>query len=253
MPVWQRLEFMRADPETQERLKLEIIGSAAGVRWAQRYDARPFAEELEGRIGCLPFREACPAFPALERLCEESSGWTVVQIGSSSGRELGHFAARYPMVQFVGVDIVPEVVRYSTAAHQAPNLRLVAGDARKLRETLSFVQRPIVLLSNGTLQYVGPAFIGRWFQDMAAWPAVRHLLINEGVLLTNGPPDQLHGSLAASSWSSTHDYRWYAEAAGWLTHAHAIIYPYRPREAYPGHGQSAHCFYHGVRDPRPER
>lgn len=255
MPVWHRLEFARADPDTQERLKLEIIGDAGGVRWAQFYDATPFSETLEGRVGSLAFREASPIFPALERLCEEHGPWTVVQIGSSSGRELGHYAARYPTIQFIGTDVVPEVVRYAAKAHQAPNLRFIVADAKRLRETLSscaLIENPVVVLSNGILQYIGPAFIGEWFRDMAAWAPVRHLLLNEGVLLTHGPPNQLRGSFSDASWCFTHDYRWYAELAGWHSYAHAIIYPFRPPDAYPLHGQTALCFYHGVRATRLE-
>ena len=85
-------------------------------------------------------------------------------------------------------------------------------------------------------------------KDVARWASVEHLLIQEGVLLTHGPPDRLHGSFNAHSWTSTHDYGWYAEEAGWQTLAKAILVPYDPPDAYPQHKDVAHYFYHGVRE-----
>jgi hypothetical protein len=252
LPIWHRMEFNRSAPAEQERLKADVVfGGANGVRWAQGYDAVPFEDLLAGRVGRLPYRDACPIWSELERLCGQSREWTVVQIGSSSGRELAYYAGRYPAIEFVGVDIVPEVVRYAAAAHRAPNLRFVAADAKHLRLALeSQIQRPIVMLSVGTLQYIGASFIGQWFQDMSGWFSVRHLLIQEGVLLTHGPPDRLQGSFNAQSWTSTHDYGWYAEAAGWQTRAKAVIAPYDPPREYPEHADVAHYFYYGVRaDP----
>lgn len=249
MAIWYRLKFARADPETQEQLKLQIIGSTAGVAWARSYDARSFACELDGQLGALSYREACPVFPALERLLEVGSDWTVVHIGSSSGREMAYYAERYRASQFIGIDIVPDVVQYASEAHRAANLRFMVADIRNMRSMLNvIIERPVIVLSHGTLQYLGPSFIGEWFQQMWAWPVISHLLINEGVSFAGQPPDELRGSVAISSWVTTHDYRWYAETAGWRTERCALIYPYRPPEAYPLHQHTAHYFYHGIRN-----
>lgn len=248
LSVWQRLVFERADPDTQERLKLQLIGGEAGLRWARMYAARSFEDELNGRVGTLSFRDARPIFPTLERLCADGQSWTVLQIGSSSGRELAYYAAHYPTTTFVGVDFVPKVVAFANSVHRAPNLRFLVADATRLDTIAGEVQSPIIVLSNGVLQYIGPTKIGLWFHALAAWRAVHHVLLNECVVLTQGALDARHrSSYNRSSWSATHNYRWFAERAGWRTARSEFIYPFMPPEAYSEQGDTAVSFYHGIR------
>ena len=59
--------------------------------------------------------EAYPIFNEISAILgNTSSRYLVIQVGSSSGREIAYFAKMFPQHDFVGTDIYDEIVEYAS-------------------------------------------------------------------------------------------------------------------------------------------
>ncbi len=230
------------DPDRREALKDCCMLGASGMRWANVYDSRPF--DRHERIGDLSFDEVQLQFPAMDRLLSRASPGTIVmQIGSSSGRELAYFAVQFTAIQFLGLDIDPGVVDQSARRHGRENLRFVVGRAHTaLADGHVPDGCPLIVFSSGSLQYVQPEHIAKAMARLAARGRVR-LLLGEPCRDNGTAPDQLRGSRWRGNFSYSHDLKWYAEDAGFATVEHAIIQ--FDRDPRSPHVRTRTYYYHG--------
>jgi hypothetical protein len=244
--AWVSHEYLREpDPDRREALKGLAMGGESGRSWAEYYD-RPL--DFSARIGNLGFHEAWPLFRHMETTLSGVRTALVVQVGSSSGREIAYFAARYPANQFIGTDIYPGVLGYSAAHHRGDNLSFQLLPAKEIGRLLSeFPEREAVVFSSGSLQYVQPEHLDLFFGALSRHRA-RIILVEPGSD-RDGSPDALGGSRWRDNFSYTHDYRFYAERAGFRTLASSIIRPYKPAEQYPGQHSTIHYSYCGESGP----
>src|SRR5438445_803520 len=132
MAAWAQYEYLKLnDPDEREKLKSSLMGGDNAAFWAQHYEQQPI--DLEQTVGRLPYREACPLLPSLDcRLGERAEPHLVVQIGSSSGREISWLAARQIQHQYLGIDLYPEAIQVARQNHQLSNLRFLAISAQSI-------------------------------------------------------------------------------------------------------------------------
>jgi hypothetical protein len=240
--AWIYREYLReADPDRREAMKGLVMGGRSGSSWAESYDS-PL--DFGGRIGSLAFHEANPLFLHLEGILAGTWDLLVVQIGCSSGREIGYLAGRYPLNQYIGTDIYPEVVAYAAEHHGGSNLSWRCLAAKHIGALLDeFPGREVLVFSSGSLQYVQPEHLDAFFRAAAGHRA--QVVLGETGSLRGGSPDALGGSRWRDNFSYTHDYRFYAERAGLSTVACRIIRPYVPEEQYGDRASTIHYFYAG--------
>lgn len=199
------------DPDRREGLKGVCMGGESGEAWAAEYDSLPL--DRSSRLHDLSFDEACPWYPAMDvALAQASAGTLVVQIGSSSGRELAYFAARAPNLRYLGIDIDEKIVRRANARYQTSNLHFVVGFAHEITRIVPKTGE-VLLYSNGSLQYVQPEHLALMFERASA---------RGQVTLVLGEPWREDGAVCSKdmltryrgNFSYSHDYGGYAVAAG---------------------------------------
>jgi hypothetical protein len=118
--AWVHYEYLpETDPERREILKGFAMGGEAGRSWARSYDSAPIFHSSYD----IPFSEANPFFSEMDKTLSELNDAVIIQIGSSSGREIAYFASKYPKLQFIGTDVYPEVIEYSDIHHKEKNLK----------------------------------------------------------------------------------------------------------------------------------
>jgi hypothetical protein len=244
---WFHDEYLREpDPNKREEMKALLMGGESGRNWADTYNARPI--DFRERVGALSYPDAYPVLGEVDRkLKEETDAVVVVQLGSSSGREPAWLAERWPQHQFIGTDIYPEVISYSAEKHPLSNLRFELYSAQTAPSLLSGfpAARKKLVLSSGTLQYIQPEHLKTCFASLAQVPNLQVLLQEPGSEAA-GSPDGLRGTRWRGNFSYTHDYRFYAEQAGFRTSRCNIIRPYQPKAAFPKHAETIHYYYAGV-------
>lgn len=248
--VWIRFEYLpEKNPDKRELLKSLAMGGNSGKNWAAMYNSRQL--DFSSRIGHLLFREADPLFDALDEILLQNVGrrLCVCQIGSSSGREIAYFAKKYPEFSFLGSDIYREVVENSSAHHGQPNLSFELFSAKNIYERLCSLTSldAVIVFSSGSLQYVQPEHLSIFFSKLGAISNIQIVLVEPGSE-SGGSPDKLTGSVWRGNFSYTHDYRFYAEQAGFLTSKSQIIRPYHPYEDFPMHKGTIHYYYHGSKN-----
>lgn len=239
----QKIYLRQKDPDRREELKSVAMGGSNGEMWAQEYDSRPL--DFNSKIGNMRFLDACPAFAEIERICDCGEADAIIQIGSSSGREIAYFAQKYPHMACVGSDIYEEVVSFSRKSHRRKNLTFELASAKDLSDLLTpYAEKRMIVFSSGSLQYVQPEHLHDFFALMNRFQNLR-LFVSEPANESQGRPDELCGSLWRGNFSYTHDYRHYAESSGMETLESRIIRPYWPYEDFPVHRDTVHYFYHG--------
>jgi trans-aconitate methyltransferase len=218
------------------------MGSESGRRWAQYYDSSPL--DMNTTIGELPFNEAIPLFSETEKVLLKKTDAVVIQIGSSSGREIAYLASRFPNLQFIGTDIYPEVVTYSSEHHKERNLKFQILSAKDIGTLLQkFQGKDLVLISSGSLKYVQPEHLEMFFQAVKQYHA--EILLIEPGRFDKRSPDELQGSQYRDNFSFTHDYRYYASKAALKTCSSKIIRVYLSMPPSSQRYKTIHYFYHG--------
>lgn len=246
LKAWIRWEYLKEkDPDKREKLKSLVMGGKSGENWAKNYNSRNL--DFSQKCGHLSFQEAQPIFDELNGICEnyKENSLLVFQIGSSSGREIAYFAKRFPKHRFIGTDIYKEVIEYSSSSHKFPNLNFELISAKNIYHKLaSFNKSDIVVFSSGSLQYVQPEHLDLFFRKLPFIPKLKILLLEPGNE-SEGAPDNLKRSIWRGNFSYTHDYKYYAEKAGFKTIKCRIIKPYHPYEDFPQHKYTIHYYYYG--------
>ena len=107
-----------------------------------------------------------------------------------------------------------------------------------------YIEKDILVLSSGSLQYVQPEHLQGFFKTLAKCPNLKILLL-EPACESQGKPDELERSIWRGNFSYTHAYKYYAELSGIKTVKCEIIRPYSPYEDFPIHKDTVHYFYYG--------
>jgi len=197
------------------------------------------------KVGHLTYDDARPMLSKLDKMLSSiTKSLVLVQIGSSSGREIAWLAERNPMHRYIGTDIYPEVLAYSSERHNLPNLSFERCSAKEISNLLNrYKDKGIIVFSSGSLQYVQPEHLEMFFYSISRIPNSEIILL-EPASDSEGNPEELKGSLWRANFSYTHNYRFYAEKAGLITQTCEIIRPYVPYEHFPAwRRNTVHYFY----------
>jgi hypothetical protein len=235
------------DPDKREALKSIAMGERSGENWAKLYNDTKL--DLTSKIGTMQLKDANPLYVDISEYLEKQSEKkrVVVQIGSSSGRETAYFSNLFPKIKFIGTDIYDSVIEFSKQKHSFENLRFEKFSAQDLHFLLSnYKQNELVVYSSGSLQYVQPEHMEKMFKDLVRFPDLRIFLLEPGEN-ANKKPGEIQGSSWRANFSYTHDYKFYAERAGFKTIKNLIINPYLSDD--PVHHSTCHYYYIGESNP----
>jgi hypothetical protein len=231
MRAWAEFEYVPIrDPDERERVKGSLMGGGNGASWADQYQRDP-----------LRFDEAHPLLPALDTRMKQQKGSTLVlQVGSSSGKEIAWLAGRHPQHEYIGIDPYPDVIAFSRRNHSLPHLSFLAASAKDIPGLVQGRNQTVILYSSGSLQYVQPEHLGRLFRELAGTGRIELWLLEPARESDMSSPLEISGSRWWGNFSYTHNYRYYAETAGWKTGICEIIRPYSHD---PVRKSTVHYFY----------
>lgn len=205
-----RFEYLPCGATERAAMSDRVMSGASGAAWAENYASKD-----------LPLDAKHPIYAEFNRfLALLDREVTVIQVGSSSGRETHFFATTNPRHRFLGVDIDEAIVAFARRHYHADNLAFAVGRAETVASLLPPPGEPLVVVSSGALQYVQPEFLGAFYQVVASRAAA--------VVVEDSQSDRLDDFLAypGSCWwgdfAYNHNHKSYAEAAG-LTVAGAVI------------------------------
>jgi len=243
--VWVKFEYLKEpNPDQREILKSLAMGGNSGKNWAEYLQTVPL--DFKKKIGHITLREAHPIFEEIKKhLSNSECSNMVIQIGSSSGKDIAFFADMFPLHEFVGTDIYDEVVEYSNRYHNLPNLSFKKLSAKEISILLKdSIDKPVLVFSIGSIQYVQPEHLVIFFSSVVNHKNLK-ILVSEPGNESKGSPDKLRASIYRGDFSYTHDYKWYAEEVGIVTVKCEIIRPFFPYKDFPEHRNTVIYFYYG--------
>ncbi len=244
--MWLRFQYLpEIDPDKREDLKALAMGGASGKNWAKHYNSIPI--DFTRQVGNMTLREAIPIFDVVETILSNAeSNYSVIQVGSSSGKEIAYFATMFPQHQYLGTDIYKEVIEYSSQHNSLPNLSFALVSAKDISQLLSPHRgKDILLYSIGALTLVQPEHLTIFFNSLSKFPKLKILILDPGNE-SQGRVDELRKSIWRGNFSYTHDYKYYAEESGIETLECKITKPYTPYNNFPTKRNIVHYFYYGT-------
>ena len=139
----------RTSTRRREQLKHLCMGASSGVRWAEKYSARGFPDDLTPHIGMFGF---------IETALRDRKLSTVHQVACCSGREVAYYAERYPDLEFVGSDVDPEIVDWLRKHWvHLPNLRFEVLALELTAQRSWDVLDADLVIASGGLHYMDTA------------------------------------------------------------------------------------------------
>lgn len=199
---WEAEIYMKEkNPDNRDKLKRLFTNDIELVRKAIAYNKREI--------------ESYPIFEKLKEYLTKEEGKLVIQIGSSSGRELAYLSKEYRQHEYIGTDISDVAVAYSNNKHSSNNLVFVFSYAHKIKSLIDSLSKEfryaenIVIFGSGSLQYVQPEHLEIFFRDLGQVKNV-DFFISEPVFESH----LLDGSTYRGTFTSTHNYKYYAEKNG---------------------------------------
>lgn len=182
----------------------------------------------ESRVGRLDFLEAFPLFNDLDGFLSGRKAMHVIQIGTCSGKDIAWFSTRHPQLRFTGTDLYDSAVQLARRAHQSGNLGFLQAAADNIHLVASSVTEPeVVIFTNGAALYIFPEILPQVLGRLAQTGKKIHLMVcepNSRAMMTR--PVRRPLSKPSANMGYDHDYRAYAEQAGFSTVTEMNIEPY---------------------------
>ncbi len=182
--------------KNKEKLKKLLdttVSSGEGKKWAKHYFAHP-AKNLEdlkkNRVGLISVNDSCPIFEKIVNFIknnklDNNSDVFIIQLGSSSGRDLEFFYNYFPKLNYISTDINDEILNFQKEKYKYPNFRFFKCHAEDIDKCINHFQienKNIILFSIGSLQYVAPLFLKDFFSKLKKIQKI-NLYINDPVNL----------------------------------------------------------------------
>ena len=164
-----------------------------GRKWVQNYYNKHFQtlDELKKRrVGTMSQSNAFPMFERMinyiksNNLSDDKNSY-IIQLGSSSGRDLVFFLKIFPKLNYISTDINDEILDFQKEKYSYPNLKYFKCYAEDIGECINHFKisdKNIILFSSGSLQYVNPFLLEEFFLKIKNYKNL-NLFINEPVNL----------------------------------------------------------------------
>lgn len=188
--IFQKEYFNKLDDKNKIReLSNSTLKYGQGRKWALHYYNNHFRtiENLKKqKTGILFQNDANPIFEKIIEFIQnnnlkEIKDTTVIQLGSSSGRDLEFFLKQFPDLNYISTDINDEIINFQKEKYNYKNLKYYkcyAEDFDKCIEYFQIKNKNILLFSVGSLQYVHPYFLKVFFKKLKNFKKL-NLFINE--------------------------------------------------------------------------
>ncbi len=164
-----------------------------GKKWAEYYYNKHFQtlDELKKRrIGIMSLNEASPIFEKMINFIKSNNlscdkNTYIIQLGSSSGRDLEFFLKIFPKLNYISTDVNDEILDFQREKYSYTNLKYFKCHAEDIDQCINYFKisdKNIILFSYGSLQYVNPSFLNKFFLKIKKYKNL-NLFISEPVSL----------------------------------------------------------------------
>ena len=247
--IFDREYYLKLENKEEFRLLSDMtLSRGNGRRWAEHYYENHFLnlDELKKRrIGNMSYDEATLIFSRvieyLNNVSINNKNLYLMQIGSSSGRDLEFFYKLFPHINYISTDINNEILNFQKEKYKYKNFdfyKCHAEDIDKCIKEFSISDKELVIISIGSLQYVNQFFISDFFHKISKYNNM-NLFLMEPVSLSFLKNDvKLSDNRAFTSFS--HNYKKYSKNL--ITVEEKIITPYSINDKK--HGDTAHYYLH---------
>ena len=167
----------------------------------------------------------------------------IIQLGSSSGRDLEFFLKIFPKLNYISTDVNDEILDFQKEKYSYPNLKYFKCYAEDIDECINHFKisnKNIILFSSGSLQYVNPFFLEEFFLKIKNYKNL-NLFINEPVNLLFIDNNKLISNYRGSI-SFSHRYDKYAKNSNFNIIENQVIRPYSMDDKQ--HSQTGHFDLH---------
>jgi hypothetical protein len=145
-----------------------------GVKWAIFYYKKHFKtlnKLKKKKIGTMSASEAHPLFEKIIYFIKKNNlankkNTYIIQLGSSSGRDLDFFLKLFPKLNYISTDVNNEILNFQKSKYNYSNLKYFKCYAENIDECINnfdISKKNIILFSFGSLQYVSPYFLKVFF------------------------------------------------------------------------------------------
>ena len=213
-----------------------------GRKWAKYYYDNHFKtlDKLrKNRIGSMPASEAQPIFENIINFIklnnlQETENVFIIQLGSSSGRDLEFLLKIFPKLNYISTDVNDEILNFQQEKYNYPNLKYFKCYAEDFDECINFFDisnKNIILFSVGSLQYVNPFFLEELFLKIREYQMI-NLFIGEPVSLPFIDNKKKIISKYRRKTSFSHRYDEYAKNSGLNIISSRVIRPYTKNDSH---------------------
>lgn len=250
--LFQREYFnkLKNKEEIRELTNSTLI-DGEGKKWAEYYYNKHFQtlDELKKRrIGIMSLNDGLPIFERMinyiksNNLSDDKNSY-IIQLGSSSGRDLEFFLKIFPKLSYISTDVNDEILNFQKEKYSYPNLKYFkcyAEDIDKCINHFKISEKKIILFSSSSLQYVNPFYLEIFFSKMKNYKNF-NLFINEPLSLSFIENNKLISDYRGNT-SFSHRYDEYAKKLGLNIINSEIIRPYSTDDNQ--HHDTGHYYLH---------
>jgi hypothetical protein len=246
--LFQREYFSKLKNKEEIReLTNSTLIEGEGKKWAQHYYDRHFQtlDELKkGRTGTMSQNDATPIFERMinyiksNNLSDDKNTY-IIQLGSSSGRDLEFFLKIFPKLNYISTDVNNEILDFQKDKYSYPNFKYFKCYAEDIDECINHFKisdKNIILFSSGSLQYVNQFFLEEFFSKIKNYKNL-NLFISEPVSLLFIDNNKLISDYRGNT-SFSHRYDEYAKNSNLSIIENQVIRPYSADDKQ--HGQTGH-------------
>ena len=251
--IFQKEYINKLDDKYKMReLSVSTLEDGEGRKWALHYYNNHFTtmENLrKQKIGILYHNEAVPIFEKIIKFIRdnnitENKDTYIIQLGSSSGRDLEFFLKQFPKLNYISTDISDEILDFQKEKYFYKNLQYFKCYAENIDECIKYFEissKNILLFSMGSLQYVHPYFLEDFFKKIKNFENL-NLFINEpfDLRLIDNKKNLISNNRGDISFS--HNYDVYAKRSNLSIIESKIIKPYKNNDKQ--HKFTGHFFIH---------
>ena len=171
------IKLININPEEARKIADTTLVGGEGRKWAQDYYDRHFQtlEELKRRkSGKMTLYKSFPIYQEIINYIkinkmDNDKNCYIIQLGSSSGRDLEFFYKLFPNINYISTDVSDEILNFQKEKYNYKNFyffKCHAEEIDKCIEKYSLYDKKIIFFSAGSLQYVQPFYLEVFFKKL---------------------------------------------------------------------------------------
>jgi hypothetical protein len=156
------------------KILLSTVQNGEGERWAKYYFANSpnnFEDLKKRKVGSITDYENRPIYQKIvnhikKNKLDQNNDTFIIQLGSSSGRDLIFFKKYFPKLNYISTDVSDEILNFQKKQYINDNLKYFNCFAEDIIKCINYFEinnKNIILFSIGSLQYVVPYFLKNFF------------------------------------------------------------------------------------------